>query len=37
MRNFRLGEGAAVPILMLPILATLILVVSTYMERQAAQ
>jgi multiple sugar transport system permease protein len=35
MRNFRLGEGAAVPILMLPILATLILVVSSYMEREA--
>ena len=37
MQNFRLGEGAAVPILMLFILATLILVVSIYMEREAVQ
>ena len=37
MRNFRLGEGASVPILMLPILVTLILVVSSYMEREAMQ
>ena len=36
MQNFRLGEGAAVPILMLPILATLIFVVFSYMEREAA-
>ena len=37
MQNFRLGEGAAVPILMLPILGTLILVVSSYMDREARQ
>ena len=35
MQNFRLGEGAAVPILMLPIIAGLILVVATYMDREA--
>jgi len=35
MQNFRLGEGAAVPILMLPILVTLILLVVTYMESEA--
>jgi len=33
MSNFRLGEGAAVPIIMLPILVTLILVTFSYMER----
>ena len=32
-----LGEGAAVPILMLPIMIALILIVSGYMERQAAE
>mgnify|MGYP005843999989 CR=1 FL=1 len=37
MQNFRLGEGAAVPILMLPILATLILLVFGYMEKEAAE
>jgi multiple sugar transport system permease protein len=36
MQNFRLGEGAAVPILMLPILATLIFAVLGYMERGEA-
>ena len=35
MQNFRLGEGAAVPILMLPIIALLVLGVATYMDREA--
>ena len=35
--NFRLGEGAAVPILMLPIIAMLVLAVATYMDRENAQ
>ncbi len=37
MNNFRLGEGAAVPILILPILVMLILVVSSYMEKEVAE
>ena len=35
MQNFRLGEGAAVPILMLPIIALLVLGVATRMDREA--
>jgi multiple sugar transport system permease protein len=35
MQNFRLGEGAAVPILMLPIIAMLVLGVASYMDREA--
>lgn len=35
MQNFRLGEGAAVPILMLPIIALLIFGVASYMDREA--
>lgn len=37
LQNFRLGEGAAVPILMLPIIAILVFGVATYMDREAAQ
>jgi ABC-type sugar transport system permease subunit len=35
LQNFRLGEGAAVPILMLPIIAILVFAVATYMDREA--
>ena len=35
LQNFRLGEGAAVPILMLPIIAVLVFAVATYMDRDA--
>jgi multiple sugar transport system permease protein len=35
LQNFRLGEGAAVPILMLPIVAILVYAVATYMDREA--
>lgn len=35
--NFRLGEGAAVPILMLPIIAILVLAVASYMDREGAE
>jgi multiple sugar transport system permease protein len=35
LQNFRLGEGAAVPILMLPIIAVLVFAVATYMDREA--
>lgn len=35
LQNFRLGEGAAVPILMLPIIALLVFAVATYMDREA--
>ena len=35
LQNFRLGEGAAVPILMLPIIAILVLAVATYMDKEA--
>lgn len=37
LQNFRLGEGAAVPILMLPIIAVLVFAVATYMDREAQQ
>ena len=37
MQNFRLGEGAAVPILMLPIIACLVLGVASYMDKEATQ
>jgi multiple sugar transport system permease protein len=37
LQNFRLGEGAAVPILMLPIIAVLVFTVATYMDREANQ
>ena len=35
LQNFRLGEGAAVPILMLPIIAMLVLGVASSMDREA--
>ncbi|MCB0113881.1 MAG: sugar ABC transporter permease [Caldilineaceae bacterium] len=35
MQNFRLGEGAAVPILMLPVIGLLIFFVARYLEREA--
>jgi ABC-type sugar transport system permease subunit len=35
LQNFRLGEGAAVPILMLPIIALLVMGVASYMDREA--
>jgi len=37
LQNFRLGEGAAVPILMLPIIAALVITVAHYMDREATQ
>ena len=37
LQNFRLGEGAAVPILMLPIIALLVFGVASYMDREATQ
>ena len=37
LQNFRLGEGAAVPILMLPIIAILVFAVATYMDKEAEQ
>jgi ABC-type sugar transport system permease subunit len=37
LQNFRLGEGAAVPILMLPIIALLVYGVATYMDKEATQ
>ncbi|MFZ1753427.1 MAG: sugar ABC transporter permease [Caldilineaceae bacterium] len=37
MQNFRLGEGAALPILMLPVIGLLVLVVAGYMDREATQ
>ncbi len=37
LQNFRLGEGAAVPILMLPIIALLVFGIATYMDREATQ
>jgi multiple sugar transport system permease protein len=37
LQNFRLGEGAAVPILMLPVIAFLVLGVASYMDREATQ
>ncbi len=35
LQNYRLGEGAAVPILMLPIIAILVLAVASYMDKEA--
>ena len=35
LQNFRLGEGAAVPILMLPVIALLVLGVASYMDQEA--
>jgi multiple sugar transport system permease protein len=35
LQNFRLGEGAAVPILMLPIIAILVFAVATHMDKEA--
>lgn len=37
MQNFRLGEGAALPIMMLPIVALLVLGVASYMDREATE
>lgn len=37
LQNFRLGEGAALPIMMLPIIAFLVLGVASYMDREATQ
>jgi len=37
MQNFRLGEGAALPIMMLPIIAILVLAVAGAMDKEAAQ
>jgi ABC-type sugar transport system permease subunit len=37
LQNFRLGEGAAVPILMLPLIALLVYGVATYMDKEATQ
>lgn len=37
LQNFRLGEGAAVPILMLPIIAALVIGVAHVMDREATE
>lgn len=37
MQNFRLGEGAALPIMMLPIIGLLVLLVAGAMDREATQ
>ncbi|HRJ44358.1 MAG TPA: sugar ABC transporter permease, partial [Caldilineaceae bacterium] len=37
MQNFRLGEGAALPILMLPVIGLLVLLVAGYMDREATE
>lgn len=37
MQNFRLGEGAALPIMMLPIIALLVLTVAGYMDKEATE
>jgi multiple sugar transport system permease protein len=37
MQNFRLGEGAALPIMMLPIVALLVLGVASYMDKEATE
>lgn len=37
MQNFRLGEGAALPIMMLPIIALLVLGVASYMDKEATE
>jgi len=37
LQNFRLGEGAALPIMMLPVIALLVLGVASYMDREAIE
>jgi len=37
MQNFRLGEGAALPIMMLPLIALLVVAVASYMDKEATQ
>jgi len=37
MQNFHLGEGAALPIMMLPIIGLLVLGVASYMDKEATQ
>lgn len=37
LQNFRLGEGAALPIMMLPVIALLVLAVASYMDREATE
>ncbi|MEZ4709376.1 MAG: sugar ABC transporter permease [Caldilineaceae bacterium] len=37
MQNFRLGEGAALPIMMLPVVALLVLGVASYMDKEATE
>jgi multiple sugar transport system permease protein len=37
LQSFRLGEGAAVPILMLPIIGLLVLLVARYLEKEAVE
>jgi ABC-type sugar transport system permease subunit len=37
LQNFRLGEGAAVPILMLPLIAILVYAVASYMDKEATE
>lgn len=37
MQNFRLGEGAALPIMMLPIIGLLVLLVASAMDKEATQ
>lgn len=37
MQNFRLGEGAALPIMMLPVIGLLVLAVASAMDREATQ
>lgn len=37
MQNFRLGEGAALPIMMLPVIGLLVLAVAGAMDREATQ
>lgn len=37
MVNFRLGEGAALPIMTLPVIALMVLAVASYMDKEATQ
>jgi multiple sugar transport system permease protein len=37
MQNFRLGEGAALPIMMLPLIAIMVVAVASYMDKEATQ
>jgi len=37
MQNFRLGEGAALPIMMLPVIGLLVLAVAGYMDKEATE